>query len=158
MERKTQMIEWKIKGLYKADAETIYNEIMSIGETVKPSDVVELARDENTALHNLFTWDDSVAAERYREHEAGCILRNIVIVNKDKTEDDKDKVVVVRAIMSTNERTKEYTTVQRIVTNKDSYTRLLAAALAELTAFKKKYETLSGDLEVVFDAIDQIAS
>lgn len=152
------MIEWKIKGLYKADAETIYNEIMSIGETVKPSDVVELARDENTALHNLFTWDDSVAAERYREHEAGCILRNIVIVNKDKTEDDKDKVVVVRAIMSTNERTKEYTTVQRIVTNKDSYTRLLAAALAELTAFKKKYETLSGDLEVVFDAIDQIAS
>ena len=152
------MIEWKIKGLYKADAETIYNEIMSIGETVKPSDVVELARDENTALHNLFTWDDSVAAERYREHEAGCILRNIVIVNKDKTEDDKDKVIVVRAIMSTNERTKEYTTVQRIVTNKDSYTRLLAVALAELTAFKKKYETLSGDLEVVFDAIDQIAS
>ena len=152
------MIEWKIKGLYKANAETIYNEIMSIGETVRPSDVVELARDENTALHNLFTWDDSVAAERYREHEAGCILRNIVIVNKDKTEDDKDKVIVVRAIMSTNERTKEYTTVQRIVTNKDSYTRLLAAALAELTAFKKKYETLSGDLEVVFDAIDQIAS
>lgn len=152
------MIEWKIKGLYKANAETIYNEIMSIGETVKPSDVVELARDENTALHNLFTWDDSVAAERYREHEAGCILRNIVIVNKDKAEGDKDKVVVVRAIMSTNERTKEYTTVQRIVTNKDSYTRLLAAALAELTAFKKKYETLSGDLEVVFDAIDQIAS
>ena len=152
------MIEWKIKGLYKANAETIYNEIMSIGETVRPSDVVELARDENTALHNLFTWDDSVAAERYREHEAGCILRNIVIVNKDKTEDDKDKVVVVRAIMSTNERTKEYTTVQRIVTNKDYYTRLLAAALAELTAFKKKYETLSGDLEVVFDAIDQIAS
>ena len=152
------MIEWKIKGLYKANAETIYNEIMSIGETVRPSDVVELARDENTALHNLFTWDDSVAAERYREHEAGCILRNIVIVNKDKTEDDKDKAVVVRAIMSTNERTKEYTTVQRIVTNKDYYTRLLAAALAELTAFKKKYETLSGDLEVVFDAIDQIAS
>lgn len=152
------MIEWKIKGLYKANAETIYNEIMSIGETVKPSEVVEFARDENTELHNLFTWDDSVAAERYREHEAGCILRNIVIVNKDKTEDDKDKAVVVRAIMSTNERTKEYTTVQRIVTNKDYYTRLLAAALAELTAFKKKYETLSGDLEVVFDAIDQIAS
>ena len=152
------MIEWKIKGLYKANAETIYNEIMSIGETVRPSDVVELARDENTALHNLFTWDDSVAAERYREHEAGCIIRNIVIVENDKQNDDKENVVVVRAIMSTNERTKEYTTVQRIVTNKDSYTRLLAAALAELTAFKKKYETLSGDLEVVFDAIDQIAS
>lgn len=152
------MIEWKIKGLYKANAETIYNEIMSIGETVKPSDVVEFARDENTALHNLFTWDDSVAAERYREHEAGCIIRNIVIVEKEKTNDDKDNVVVVRAIMSTNERTRKYTTVQNVVTNKDSYARLLAAALAELTAFKKKYETLSGDLEVIFDAIDQIAS
>lgn len=152
------MIEWKIKGLYKADAETIYNEIMSIGDTVKPSDIVEFARNENTALHNLFTWDDSIAAERYREHEAGRIIRNIVIVENDKSNDDKNNVVVVRAIMSTNERTKEYTTVQRIVTNKDSYAKLLAAALAELTAFKKKYETLSGDLEVIFDAIDQIAS
>lgn len=152
------MIDWKIKGLYKANAETIYNEIMSIGETVKPSDVVEFARNENTALHNLFTWDDSVAAERYREHEARCIIRNIVIIENDKSNNDKDNVVVVRAIMSTNERTREYTTVQKVVTNKDSYARLLAAALAELTAFKKKYETLSGDLEVVFDAIDQIAS
>jgi hypothetical protein len=60
--------------------------------------------------------------------------------------------------MSTNERTKEYTTVQRVVTNKDSYSKLLAAALAELNAFKKKYKTLSGDLEVVFSAIEQIAS
>lgn len=152
------MIEWKIKGLYKANAETIYNEIMSIGETVKPSDVVELARDESTALHNLFTWDDSIAAERYREIEARRIIRNIVVIENDSSEDKKDNVIVVRAIMSTNERTQEYTTVQRVVANKDSYARLLAAALAELTAFKKKYETLSGDLEVIFDAIDQIAS
>jgi hypothetical protein len=152
------MIEWKIKGLYKANAETIYNEIMSIGETVKPSDVVELARDENTALHDLFTWDDSIAAEKYREHEAGCIIRNIVVVEKDDSDDNNDGVITVRAIMSTNERTKEYTTVQRVVTNKDSYSKLLAAALAELNAFKKKYKTLSGDLEVVFSAIEQIAS
>lgn len=152
------MIEWKIKGLYKANAETIYNEIMSIGETVKPSDVVELARDENTALHNLFTWDDSIAAEKYREHEAGCIIRNIVVVEKDDSDDNNDGVITVRAIMSTNERTKEYTTVQRVITNKDSYSKLLAAALAELNAFKKKYKTLSGDLEVVFSAIEQIAS
>ena len=152
------MIEWKIKGLYKANAETIYNEIMSIGETVRPSDVVELARDENTALHNLFTWDDSIAAEKYREHEAGCIIRNIVVVEKDDSDDNNDGVITVRAIMSTNERTKEYTTVQRVVTNKDSYSKLLAAALAELNAFKKKYKTLSGDLEVVFSAIEQIAS
>lgn len=152
------MIEWKIKGLYKANAETIYNEIMSIGETVKPSDVVELARDENTALHDLFTWDDSIAAEKYREHEAGCIIRNIVVVEKDDSDDNNDGVITVRAIMSTNERTKEYTTVQRVVTNKDSYSKLLAAALAELNAFKKKYKTLSEDLEVVFSAIEQIAS
>ena len=152
------MIEWKIKGLYKANAETIYNEIMSIGETVRPSDVVELARDENTALHNLFTWDDSIAAEKYREHEAGCIIRNIVVVEKDDSDDNDDGVITVRAIMSTNERTKEYTTVQRVITNKDSYSKLLAAALAELNAFKKKYKTLSGDLEVVFSAIEQIAS
>ena len=108
------MIEWKIKGLYKANAGTIYNEIISIGETVRPSDVVELARDENTALHNLFTWDDSIAAEKYREHEAGCIIRNIVVVEKDDSDDNDDGVITVRAIMSTNERTKEYTYIARL--------------------------------------------
>ena len=153
------MIEWKIKGIYKADPTAIYNEITSIGETVKPAEVVEYAKNENTELHKLFTWDDTVAAQRFREVEAQRIIRNIVIIDKEKSADGKkDEKIVVRAILSTNQKTQEYATVQRVVSNKDSYTRLLAAALAELEAFRKKYKVLAGDLDIVFDAIDQVAS
>ena len=150
------MVEWKIKGIYKADANAVYNEITSIGENVKPSEIVEYARDENTELHKLFTWDDTVAAERWRENEARCIIRNIVIVKNKNDEDEDKKPVVVRAIVSTGERTQEYTTIQRVIKNPDAYERLLTSALAELRAFKRKYETLSGDLSEVFEAIDMV--
>jgi hypothetical protein len=36
---------------------------------LSPSDVVEFARDEKTALHSCFEWDDSVAAREYRLHQ-----------------------------------------------------------------------------------------
>lgn len=155
-ERIIAMVEWKIKGIYKADANAVYNEITSIGENVKPSEIVEYARDENTELHKLFTWDDTVAAERWRENEARCIIRNIVIVKNKNDEDEDKKPIVVRAIVSTSERMQEYTTIQRVVKNPDAYERLLASAVAELKAFKRKYETLSGDLSEVFEAIDMV--
>lgn len=152
------MVEWKIKGLYKADPELIYDEITSIGDSVKPAEIVEYARNEETELHKLFTWDDTIAAERYREEEARRVVRNLVLVRKEIDDKGHKNKTVIRAIVSTNERNQEYTTIQRVVENKDSYSRLLAAALAELQHFKKKYESLSGDLEVVFEAISQIAS
>lgn len=150
------MVQWKIKGLYKADANAVYNEIVSIGDSVKPSEIVEYARNENTELHKLFTWDDTVAAERYRENEARCIIRNIVIVNDANTGDEENKHVAIRAIVSTCERKQEYATIQRVVQNPDAYAKLLSSALAELHAFKRKYETLSSDLSEVFEAIDMV--
>lgn len=59
-------IEWKIKGLYKADPVKVYEEINSIGEEYTPADIVELAEDPGSELHKCFEWDDSIAADKYR--------------------------------------------------------------------------------------------
>ena len=45
---------WKIKGIFKADAQKVSEEIAEIGETVEPSEIVEKARDESTELHKCF--------------------------------------------------------------------------------------------------------
>ena len=150
------MVSWRINGIYKADAEVIYDEITSLGEQFTPHDVVNLARDKNTALHPLFEWDDSKAAEKYREKQAQSIICNIVISNDVETESGSEKVYV-RAIVNTNERSSKYQTIERTVTRKDDYTLLLAAALKELKAFKKKYASLSSDLSWLFEGIDKIA-
>ena len=149
-------VRWRVNGIYKANAETIYNEITSLGEKFTPMDVVNLAKDENTALHPLFEWDDKKAADKYRENQARSIICNIVVQNDVETEDGEEKVFV-RVIVNTNERAKTYQTIERTVTRKDDYTLLLAAALKELKAFKKKYAALSSDLSWLFEGIDKIA-
>jgi hypothetical protein len=40
-----------------------------------PGEVVDAARDPSSPLHNLFQWDDDVAAEAYRLHQARRIIR-----------------------------------------------------------------------------------
>ena len=75
--------EWKIKGIYKADAQKVADEI---GEgKVTPQEVLEKARDKNSELHKCFEWDDGIAAEKYRLSQAGGILRTLVI-KREETE------------------------------------------------------------------------
>ena len=147
------MVQWKFDRMYKADAEKVYREITSLGEKVTPEQIVEYARDESTELHQIFEWDDAVAAEKYRLQQAMTIIRNIVIVDDRPTNEEP---ITTRAIVNTGERSHEYQTIQRAVSHEDEYKRLLNTALAELLAFKKKYAILSGDLEFIFREIDNL--
>lgn len=66
--------EWKIKGIYKADAQKVADEI---GEkSITPQEVLEKARDENSELHKCFEWDNDIAAEKYRLEQARKIIIN----------------------------------------------------------------------------------
>ena len=51
--------EWRIKGIYKADAQKVADEIGD--KKVTPQEILEKARDETSELHKCFEWDDSVA-------------------------------------------------------------------------------------------------
>jgi hypothetical protein len=44
-----------------------------------PQQVIEAARNEKSALHQCFTWDDGEAAERWRMEEAREIIRSVRI-------------------------------------------------------------------------------
>lgn len=148
------MVKWANGSPFtKANAQKVYEEINSIGEKYTPHDVVERARDENSELHRLFEWDDSIAAEKYRETQARYVIRCLVITHDEET--GKQYSAPIRSIVSTNERTKEYTPIKRVIVVQDAYEKLLEEARRELAAFRRKYETLS-ELEPVFEAIDEI--
>lgn len=76
--------EWRIKGIYKADAQKVADEIGD--KKVTPQEILEKARDETSELHKCFEWDDSVAAERYRLQQAGNVLRMLVFTPKTSEE------------------------------------------------------------------------
>lgn len=139
--------EWKIKGIFKADAQRVADEI---GEnSITPEQVLEKARnDKNSELHKCFEWNDGIAAEKYRLIQARKIIINLAYVPKEKTDEP------VRCFQITREKS-VYMPTKQFLVNNDEYQDLLKRAKVELESFKRRYATLS-ELETVFEAIENI--
>ena len=138
--------KWKINGIFKADAQKVADEIIAIGEEATPTQILEKARE----LHKCFTWDDTVAAERWRLQEARTIVRLLVIERK---EDDPEPVRQFFKISADHDAGYKQTVL--IVRDQDEYKALLRQAKAELETFRRKYRALA-ELEGVFEAIDKL--
>ena len=138
--------EWKLEGLFKADAQKVAYEISSL-ESRTPKTLLEYAKNPDTELQ-CYTWNDAEAAEKCRLHESRKILCNLVIaeVKEEKVEPTK-----LRLFHKTDGA--EYKPIQFIVKNKPEYEVLLERAMSELRAFKQKYSMLS-ELEEILALID----
>lgn len=139
-------VEWRVKGIFKADAQKVYEEIGD--NQIVPQEMVDMARDENSELHKCFEWNDTVAAEKYRLQQARTILSMLVF--RPKTEEERS----VRVFSLTTEKS-TYQPTKQFLVQADEYQDLLKRALAELEAFKRKYRTIN-ELEGLFEAIDAI--
>lgn len=141
------MIEakWRIDGLFRADPQKVYEEIGDNATT--PEQVLEKAKDENSELHKCFDWDNEIAGEKWRLHQARNVINGLVFVPKENKE---QPVRVFSYTPGTN-----YKPTIQMVVDMNEYTMLLKQARRELEAFKTKYKTLK-ELKVVFDAIDEL--
>lgn len=68
---------------WKADPETVGKTIEEIAERnnneVTPAKVVAEARSKRSPLHNCFDWNNRVAAQKYRLHQARMLLSSLVV-------------------------------------------------------------------------------
>ena len=155
---------WKFENKYKANAEEAYAEIKSL-EVITPQNVVDLARNEDSVIHNDFEWDDSIAGEKFRCIQAKDMIRSFILVKEEpKTNPDNKNIVYeipelypvehLRALHTTS-KPHEYAPVEYFVENQDEYRILLNRAIAELEAFKRKYSMIA-ELEDVFNAINNL--
>lgn len=142
-----------MKSLYKdADAQRVAEEILTLGEEVTAEEVVNLARDPGTELHRCFEWDDTVAAEKWRRHQARQIFCNLVI--QRPPEEGKEARAPVRFFYNNG---KSYKTSSLIFTKPSEYQELLQRALAELKSFQQKYSMLS-ELDSLLKLISELAA
>ena len=145
--------QWKLPGLMPGDAQTGGEELNRIYQEkgrLDAPDIVSESRPESAPLHPCFEWNDTVAAEKYREAQAQGIVRSIVVVH----ENQNNEPVEVRAFLNVQET---YRPIEVVVNNEEQMADLLKSALAELKAFEKKYATLSR-LTPVFEAIKEISA
>lgn len=120
---------------------------------LNPQDVVEDARSENSVLHEEFEWDDGIAAEKHRLHQARQLINVMVtVIPQDK------KGQEVKAFVSlTNDRHKKggYRAMVDVLNDEDLRAQLLEDAYRDLQILQDKYSTLK-ELRDVFDSIKKV--
>lgn len=139
--------KWKMPSLFNgADADKCYREIVSIGESATPDQILEYAKSPDTELHKCFEWDDSVAAYRYRLQQARTVVCHLVVVSQAEREEPQK----FRLLQKTDDG---YKPVKIIYQNKTEYEKLLEQARGELRAFKERYHMLV-ELDEILALID----
>lgn len=141
---------------FRGDPQKVYLEITSLGDEVKPQQMVDFAKkNKDSELFKCFTWDNKKAADKWRLEEARQIHRNLVIsFTKPDTADEKP--VQVRATFRTDiSPASGYKPTLLILSNKDDYAGMLSVAKKELQSFRDKYRILS-ELKPIFDLIDEL--
>lgn len=121
---------------------------------IRPQEVVEYARNPESALHAQFTWDDTEAAEKYRLAEARALIRVSVVVESSTNE----KVRAYVSLSGDRNADGGYRAITEIINDEVLVEKMLTDALKELASFKRKYERLKGvsKLGGVFTAIEDV--
>ena len=125
---------------------------------LSPRDVVEAARNEISPLHELFTWDDSIAAERFRLLEAGALIRRIrVTIIQRKVKTKRIHLKNIRVFQSPQEDRSEggrsYVHSSVIADLPKLKQSLIRTVLLELEAIKNRHKEIEA-LDVVWKAIE----
>ena len=118
---------------------------------LEPEVVVQEASSDDSPLHKYFEWDDSVAGQRWRVHQARMMIAlSVEFIPGVKTSEEVKVFVSLR-----DERCEGYRTIVQVMSDEENREQLLMDALAELQYFKKKYAVLK-ELSRIFESIDEV--
>lgn len=115
--------------------------------------LLEAGRPEGSALHKLFEWDDTKAAELYRLKQATDVITHIHVVVDERPEEPFRAFVNIKQSDGQTE-TGQYINIRSAMENEETRRVVLGAALAEMKRFSQKYGQYK-ELAGVFDAIDR---
>ena len=133
--------EYKMKGLFGVPAQVVgnlCNELENTDEGLTPESFLNASRDESSPTHSLFEWNNDIAAEKYRLHQAQTVICNIVTKSVDEDEP-------VRAFINVRKSFGEhhYKPVEKVQKNDAWKAEMLITAKREMDAFVHKYQVLS---------------
>lgn len=118
-----------------------------------PKAIVHAARSPKSVLHPAFEWDDSTAAEAYREVQAGDLMRSITVVIERQEPHHEDKQT--RAFVSVQQEEQVgYTSIRHAMSDADLRKQVLERAWKELSEWRQRYADLV-ELAAIFQAMDE---
>ena len=148
---------WKDQFSYKIPAEVVGKEFEKLERKnggVTRENVLDSARSSNSPLHELFEWNDTVAAEQYRLQQATTLICALHI-EVDSQDDEPQKL---RAYVNVgDERSGRFINIDTAFQNNETRDIVLERALRELKAFEKKYRALS-EFSSLFAEINKLTA
>lgn len=142
---------WKTGSRIKADPNEAAEQFAELSRTgdLNAERVVNANRPKGAVLHGEFEWNDKKAAFEWQKHQARHLMNSLCVIVEVKNEKPQE----VRALFTVRES--KYEPLNVIFTSQEKTDLLLARALRELDAFKRKYYALK-QLAPVFDAISEV--
>ena len=121
--------------------------------SITPERVVDDARNPQSPLHPNFEWDDTAAAESWREHTARNLIGSLVVVKVNETQ----VTGTVRAFVSVRDGDEKgiYAPIVRVMGDAEMRKQVLERARQELHQWRNRYADLS-EFAKVFSAVDEL--
>lgn len=114
--------------------QTIYDQ----HNRLTPQLVVDEARPDDHPLHNRFEWDDEIAGEAWRRHQAHELIRSVKIVRKDDSGREYPKVRAFHALRLDDGIS--YEPLDSIIDNEFQVRLLLSDMRREWRTLKARYD------------------
>ena len=143
---------------FKVSAQVVGETLEELAQTgeLTSARFLDVSRPEDAPTHNLFEWNDSVAAERYRLQQATVAINSVEVqIVNESTATAISQAAFVNVISKAPARTGEFTPIDVALSDANMRNALLQNALKELQSFRRKYSQLN-ELTAVFAEIKKV--
>ena len=147
--------KWAYDNRYSISADVVGKHFEKLEKeygSLDRNNVLDSARAEDSPIHELFEWDDTVAAEQYRLHQASALICSLTVeINTE------NKPIKCRAYLNVSTKKEgRFVNIDTAFQTEDTREIVFQRALNELKAFQQKYRNLS-EFSNIFAELDKLA-
>ena len=121
----------------------VIKEIIEIKDQVglTAEEVLNRAKKKKSALHNLFIWDNDVAAEKYRLHQARMLINEVKVIVDTKEYYAFENVSIGVSDSSVEGVSRQYFGRAEILSSEVLRRQVLERAFSNILYWKQQYES-----------------
>jgi len=158
-ERQLTAVEWAEGRKLSVPPEVVLDIVQQIVDRdgkCRAAALVAEARSVDSPIHDYFEWEDTLAAQKYREVQARTLIARLRVVYQ-KTNTPVPAFVSVERDPDVDEPRGGYLDVKTAMTHDDTKEKVLWSALSELEAVRRRYGALQ-ELDEVWSKVKQIST
>lgn len=121
---------------------------------LRPKDVVEAAKSRRSPLHDVFEWDNTEAAERYRLYQARALINHIDIeIRYDHKVKEQKAFFSVQNTPDEENKNIAYVTFEDVLSKPELRKQIILKALDEAQYWEERYQEYK-ELQKIVNAIE----